>query len=357
LQAHHTAKTRDLLSYLRIHSLLTADHPVALALNLDELESSVVISTSDILLGDGQDHKETVLSGFLSGEGHYEGVPCKLPFREYHPRFQSYISPDTRLHEITRLYLNPPRISTPVVEDPVEDPQELEASTVTEPETAGPGAPGTGSFHFMQESELESGAFEENAEWVERTDAVEAEDGSARVEPATNDVAIDEIPASVSAPIDWAEDDGDNLPSIAGLHAKFGTSGSATPAEATPPPVSQSDETVSHPPMVNGADATATMPHEEDDGFTQAGRGHRGRRLHGGHRGDVRGGGFRGGFKGERGNFRGGDRGFRGGFRGDRGAFRGRGDGDWRGEGRGRGRGRGTSKLFSIDDSLLILPL
>ncbi|KIM78917.1 hypothetical protein PILCRDRAFT_824042 [Piloderma croceum F 1598] len=319
--AHHTAKTCDLLSYLRIHSLLTAGHPVALALNLDELESGAVISTSDILLGDGQDLKETVLSGFLSGEGHYEGVPY------------------TRLHEITQLYLNPPRISTPVVKDPAEDPQELEASTITEPETAGAGAPGAGSFHFMQESELESGAFEENAEWVERTDAVDAEDGPAQVEP--NGVAVDEIPASVSAPIDWAEDDGDNLPSIAGLHAKFGTSGSATPAEATPPPVSQSDETVSHLPTVNGANATAIVPHEEDDGFTQAGRGHRGRRLHGGYRGDVRGGGFRGGFKGERGNFRGGDRGFRGGFRGDRGTFRGRGDGDWRGEGRGRGRGRG----------------
>ena len=330
---------------------------MALALNLDELESGAVISTSDILLGDSQDHKETVLSGFLSGEGHYEGVPCKLPFLEYCICFRSYISPDTRLHEITQLYLNPPRIPTPVVEDPVEDPQELEASTITEPETAGAGAPGTGSFHFMQESELESGAFEENAEWVERTDAVGAEDGSAQVEPAANGVAVDEIPASVSAPIDWAEDDGDNLPSIAGLHAKFGTSGSATPTEATPPPVSQSDETVSHPPTVNGAEATATVPHEEDDGFTQAGRGHRGRRLHGGHRGDVRGGGFRGGFKGERGSFRGGDRGFRGAFRGDRGTFRGRGDGDWRGEGRGRGRGRGTSKLFLTSDSLLILSL
>jgi hypothetical protein len=70
----------DLLSYLRLHSLLSAGHPTALALNLDELESGAVFSTSGILLGDEMDHKQIVLSGFLSGESHYEGIPCKLLF-------------------------------------------------------------------------------------------------------------------------------------------------------------------------------------------------------------------------------------------------------------------------------------
>jgi hypothetical protein len=235
-------------------------------------------------------------------------------------------------------------VPTPVPEDTSEDPQEIEASAITEPESAG--APGTGSFHFMQESELESGAFEDNAEWVERTDAVGVEDGPAQVEPAADGASMDDIPASISAPIDWAEDDGDNLPSIAGLHAKFGTSGTATPAESTPPPASQPDEAMP-PPAVNGVVAPATVLQDDEDGFTQAGRGHRGRRPPGINRGDIRGGGFRGGFRGERGAFRGGDRGFRGGFRGsDRGHFRGRSDGDWRGgEGRGRGRGRGMPRL------------
>jgi hypothetical protein len=69
-----------LLSYLRLHSLLSAGHPPALALSLDDLENSAVFSTSDILLGDEMDRKQTVLAGFLSGEGHYEGVPCKFSF-------------------------------------------------------------------------------------------------------------------------------------------------------------------------------------------------------------------------------------------------------------------------------------
>jgi len=194
----------------------------------------------------------------------------------------------------------------------------------------------------MQESELEGGAFEDSAEWVERTDVVGAEDVSAQVGPTININGTNQLPPSVSAPIDWAEDDGDNLPSIAILHAKFGTSGTATPAESTPPPAFQPDEAVPHSPAVNGS-ALPAIPQEDDDGFTQAGRGHRGRRPQGGNGlRDMRGGRFRG-LRGDRGAFRRGDRGWRGGFSGgDRGNFRIRSDGDWRGgEGRSRGRGRG----------------
>lgn len=197
----------------------------------------------------------------------------------------------------------------------------------------------------MQASELEGGPFE-NAEWVERTDAVEQEDVPDATVNGDAAASTEDVPVSTSAPIDWAEDEGDNLPPIAGLHAKFGTSGTATPAEATTPPVSHPEQQV--PPTVNGSGTQSLQ--DEDDGFTQAGRGGRGRRMHGGFRGDVRGGGFRGFRGGERGGFRGGDRGFRGGFRGgDRGGFRGRGDGDWRGgEGRGRGRGRGGGQCLSL---------
>jgi hypothetical protein len=167
---------------------------------------------------------------------------------------------------------------------------------------------------------------------------------------------------SQSGTIDWAADDDAELPSIAGLHAKFGTSGTATPIPETPEEVEPS------PTPINGhaAEAPATPAQEEDDGFTQAGRGARGRGR--GFRGNDRG-GFRGNYRGgDRGGYRGGDRGgFRGGFRGgDRGGDRGgqllshaleeqplifslgfrggrgewRGDGEFRGRG-GRGRGRG----------------
>jgi hypothetical protein len=105
------------------------------------------------------------------------------------------------------------------------------------------------------------------------------------------------IPHSQSTPaenIDWAAEGEDELPSIDGLHATFGKSGSATPNTQEPE--------IEHS-QPNGHE---TQKPGEDDGFTQArgGRG-RGRGFRGGERG-----GFRGGFRGDRG--RGGDRGFRG---------------------------------------------
>ena len=150
------------------------------------------------------------------------------------------------------------------------------------------------------------------------------------------DLASDnkEVPAtaiSSAAAIDWAADEtAEELPSIAGLHAEFGTSGSATPAE-----------------QVNGrAPAPGPgAPSQDEEGFTQTARGHRGDgRGHGrgGHYGD------RGGHFGDRGGHygdRGGHFGDRGGHYGDRGGFR----GGFRGHYRGRGgdRGRGGTFCFS----------
>ena len=139
--------------------------------------------------------------------------------------------------------------------------------------------------------------------------------------------------------IDWAADDVGGLPSIANLHAEFGTPGSASPVV---------DEVPETPISVNGNASDDLYPAprgEEDDGFTQArgrgrgrgahrggDRGHRGFH-HNGERGGYRGGehgGDRGGYRGgehggDRGGHRGGDRGgYRGGDRGgDRGGFRG----------------------------------
>jgi len=121
---------------------------------------------------------------------------------------------------------------------------------------------------------------------------------------------------NVNGPIDWAADEEAGLPSIAGLQAEFGASGSATPVDTDRAPaavesvsaVEQTNE------QVNGAQGTSGVGVDEE-GFTQMkGRGRGGR------------GGYRGGDRGHRGfhqgHFRGGERG--GGHRtGERGGFRG----------------------------------
>lgn len=205
-------------------------------------------------------------------------------------------------------------------------------------------------------------------EWVE----VKAEDGEAPLQTGT---------AQDTSAVDWAADDmEDELPPIDSLHAKFGTSGQATPvsniasadvtqvaAAPTPPtvdPAENAPEQQQPEDLTGGLKASAQAPKAGDDEewFTprplkQSTRGGRGD-----WRGGERGSSFRGG---ERGGYRGGDRGsgFRGrggsGFRGrgggeagagvdreggeegshrGRGGYRGRG-GEWRGDGERRGRG------------------
>lgn len=74
--------------------------------------------------------------------------------------------------------LNPPRAPTPAEEDvPEAEPvdEEVPAPSV-EPDVAVAGVPPitpSGSFHFMQASELEATPFEDGAEWVDRSDAAE----------------------------------------------------------------------------------------------------------------------------------------------------------------------------------------
>jgi len=272
--------------------------------------------------------------------------------------------PDAHLVEATRAHLHPP-IPTPVDEEEaaaVEAP-ETEAVAPAEVSVGGvPPIPTTGSFHFMQASELESSSFEDGAEWVERSEATSHVAEPEHLQSVPQPLNLEQetpnghVAASLpdvpqSAIIDWAADDDAGLPSIASLHTKFGTSGSATPV------VNETTEEPEPVPTakVNGhVEAPSAPAAEEDDGFTQArgGRGGRGRGQRNGERGGYRGfrGGDRGGFRGgDRGGFRGVDRGSRGGFRGgERGGFRG-GRGEWRGgdgefRGRGRGRGRGGDR-------------
>ena len=133
----------------------------------------------------------------------------------------------------------------------------------------------------------------------------------AQVTDLASDKEVPTTAISSVAAIDWAADEtAEELPSIAGLHAEFGTSGSATPAE-----------------QVNGRVPAPGpgAPSQDEEGFTQTARGHRG---------DGRGHG-RGGHYGDRG----GHYGDRGGHHGDRGGFR----GGFRGHYRGRGGDRGRS--------------
>ena len=162
-----------------------------------------------------------------------------------------------------------------------------------------------------------------------------------------------QIPASVGQ-LNWADEDHEELPSLANLQAHYGTSGEVSPAPEAEP---VTPETAG----VNG-----NVPTVDDDGFTTTQRGGRGRgrgfrgersgfrgeRSHRGgfrgeHRGEHRGG--RGGYRGEhgeRGGYRG-EHGERGGYRGDhgeRGGFRGE-HGERGGRGGWRGGERGTYSI------------
>ncbi|KAJ7262213.1 hypothetical protein B0H12DRAFT_1104840 [Mycena haematopus] len=276
-------RVSDLLDVLRLQSLLASG---ALSPALDNAEVSAVFSAGEALISEAGEPRQAI----------YEGL--------------SY----TRLVEITQLALNPPRAPTPIPEISTETPETPGASVEGVPDVSASNQPlgvsMSGSFAFLTASELEP-SFEDNAEWVERSDAaghqeeqvVESVNGHLQPdEPVTTVTPPDESFQS-NAALDWAADDEEGgLPPIAGLHAKFGTSGSATPI-------------VVEELQTNGRAANAEPPveapvpaYEEDDGFTQArGRG-RARGFRGNERGTERG-GFRG-------NFRGGDR---GGFRGDRG--------------------------------------
>jgi len=211
----------------------------------------------------------------------------------------------------------------------------------------------TGSYHFMQDSELEpTTPFDEGAEWVEHPEAT-AMHQAPEVEPTT-----ETSQEKGDGHIDWAaEDHGDALPSISGLQEQFGTSGQATPIAETP---------VTEFPIDNSggwedtADPSKQMKQEESDGFTTIPTkrggdwrgGDRGRGR-GGYRGRSNGGDWRSGSgsgnwnnrenRGDSGGEGSGRSGYRGGGGGDRGRgeFRGRARGEWRGGGEWRGRGGG----------------
>ncbi|KAF7315406.1 TMP-TENI-domain-containing protein [Mycena indigotica] len=233
-------KVSNLLNFLRLRPLLASGE---IPFGLENAEVSAVFAASEILLGEASEAKDALVSGLLFEKGSYDEIPF------------------TRLLEITQLCLNPLAASQESTTETVE--QSIDSESIA----AQPlGLSTTGSFDFMQASELEP-PFEENAEWVERPDAEQ----QAVPEPVNGHAD------SSNAAIDWADDEG-GLPPIAGLHAKFGTSGSATPV------VADDDlQTNGHTDSVGTEPAPPVAASTEDDGFTTArGRG----RARGGFRAD-----------------------------------------------------------------------
>ncbi|KAH8995606.1 hypothetical protein EDB92DRAFT_1845000 [Lactarius akahatsu] len=322
-------KVSRLLHFLRLHASLSSQRPSVSPLGLDDSEIAVVLAAAERLLGEESEVRRLLIRGLLTGEGEFQGIS--------HSRFL----------DLAHAFVNPPaEPDSAAPEDPELEPEVHEPSEeqpdVPVADLGGQTSTAAG-FHFMQESELDSGGLEESQEWVDVTQnqVPEAEITTTTVETTRGDeVAVEQTvtvvhqsedaPLSSSGNFDWAEDEEGGLPSIAGLQAKFGTT-SETPSPA------DGLQTI---PDTNLAENSPV----DDDGFTQA-RGGRGRS-----RGDR--GSSRGGRGGDRGGYRGGDRGgFRGGFRGERGSrggergFRGRGNGEWRGDERGRGgRGRGRAR-------------
>lgn len=95
-QATSKASARLLLSLARLPILIQHSHP-NFGAGVTETESSIILSAAEILTGEDSQSKDDVISGFFSGEGELEGVPCKTIFlpdsgsnlnQNHHPRFE-----------------------------------------------------------------------------------------------------------------------------------------------------------------------------------------------------------------------------------------------------------------------------
>ncbi|THH05020.1 hypothetical protein EW146_g10014 [Bondarzewia mesenterica] len=261
----HTTRTSSILNFIRLHSLLVSSHPAVSSLNIDEAEIPTLYAAVEHLLGDENPFKQDLISGLLSGEGEFQGVPYN------------------RFLDLAHSFLNLPE-GPSSSEGPLEAELSSEQPDVSAASVEG-APPAPGGFHFMQESEIETPAFEDKREWVDMPSgeitSVPAEATATTTETFVLDVGVVEqtvttttessveVPPSTTGNIDWADDEG-GLPSIAGLHAKFGTSESPSPVEASAP----------QPPVPEVTPAPVNGNRIDEDGFTQA-RGGRGRGFRG----------------------------------------------------------------------------
>ncbi|KAH9855194.1 hypothetical protein C2E23DRAFT_751794 [Lenzites betulinus] len=334
-EAEYLDKTAELLTFLRLHAMLSSHHPDAVALNLSEAENLAVYSITETLSHERIPGKTDIIRAIFSGEGEHLDIPY------------------SRILEIKEQFLNPPPQKPTEPEEEIEEAPAVSEETPTSV-TGVPSAISTiGGINFILTDELaeaETENVQDSGEWVDVQAQPEPEqpaeveitetvvtaevNGHAVVEESVTITTTTEV--SPSGPINWAdEEDHNELPPLANLQAHYGTSGEASPALEAP----EADGAVPETPGTPHANGQGALIDEE--GFTHhhrgRGRGRGGHRggEHGGHRGGERG-GFRGGFRGgerggPRGGFRGGD-----GERGGRGSFRG-GDGERGGRGHWRG--------------------
>lgn len=305
-EALYASKVSSILTLLRLRSVISSGEPLPTVPDFNEAEVSAVFQACDTLVGEESDAKQALVSGLLTGQGEINNVTY------------------ARLFDVAQSFLAAPQESTALPEPEPEPECEPEVVTTGVPDGPVSGIiPGTlsvsGSFSFVQASELE--ASDANAEW---TDKMSTPEPNGVYEPRHNGITNPpEVELISTRPIDWAEADEDGLPSIANLQASLVSSDTTTPEVNLPAPAAAVEIEI---PKIT--------PPNEDEGFTPANRGGRGRGR--GHRGDR--GGVRGGFRGDRG------RGIRGSSRGSDRAYRGRSDGDGRGGDESRGRGRGRSR-------------
>lgn len=324
-QAVADAKAEAASKFVAVLELITLD---VSTLSLEPQESNAL--TSFIAHLTSSDSKTTSISNLVNGEGDWEGFSYAqiLEFAQRVPAETAEVAePDAPVE-------NHVDDTVPVEE---EEPAAAEDPTVlAETEADKPAAP-AGGFHFMLESELEP-------QPPVSSEGAGLETPTPIPEPSVNGVATSEAPAHVqhgmedpiasqTGNLDWAADDGADLPPLNALEAKFGTSGEVTP-EVQPEPQPQEQPQPQQPAQQphrgpshqkrQHPQAQSQSQSQESDGFIaippRRGGGDRG------FRGGERGGRGRGGFRGGRGG--GGERG-------------GRGRGGFRGGERGRGGGGG----------------
>lgn len=181
----------DVLDVLRVHSLLSSG-ALDLSSLADPSEVSALFSISNILIGDS-DRNLSIVEQIVRGVGDFEGTSCRsLYFQENKDSSDLFLFIDTRLLAITQQALNPPHSPSPIPEESVDEEQPAppsadEAEEDQPPVTGIPNASSmTGSFQFIQQSELEAASFEGASEWVDAAaHETEAEGVSVDASPAT----------------------------------------------------------------------------------------------------------------------------------------------------------------------------
>jgi hypothetical protein len=165
------------LNLLRLHALLTSG--IDISSLADPSEISALFAISNILIGEPE-QRQSIVEQFVRGEGEFEGTKCW--FLSISIAVDSNLFIDSRLSAIIQEALNPPLAPSPVpVPDesvdeelpapPSDDGEEEEEEEAQLPPVTVTGIPNvtsmSGSFQFIQQSEIETVVFETSSEWVE----------------------------------------------------------------------------------------------------------------------------------------------------------------------------------------------